>query len=73
MISLGLAIYINKSFYLLTLLFAILIILLKFNQLELIIMENSPQKPDLSNKDSDHISAEDHPIVISARNRLNKN
>ena len=79
LLNLCLAILINDLFYVLSLFFGILIILFKFSRLENLILENKNISEDSSedskseNEKLDQSSADEHPIIVSARKRLNKN
>ena len=75
LLNLCLAILINDLFYVLSLFFAILIILFKFSRLENLILENKNISDESGsvNEKLDQSSANEHPIIISAKKRLNKN
>ena len=75
LLNLCLAILINDLFYVLSLFFGILIILFKFSRLESLILENKNISDDSKseNEKLDQSSADEHPIIVSARKRLNKN
>ena len=74
LLNLSLAILINDLFYVLSLLFGILIILFKFSYLESIILKNNniPDDNNIKKKEINKTSADEHPIIVSARKRLNK-
>ena len=75
LLNLCLAILINDLFYVLSLFFGILITLFKFSRLESLILENKNISDDSKseNEKLDQSSADEHPIIVSARKRLNKN
>ena len=75
LLNLCLAILINDLFYVLSLFFGILIILFKLSRLESLILENKNISEDSKseNEKLDQSSADEHPIIVSARKRLNKN
>ena len=71
----SLAIFFSKIYYILALFFGISIILFKFHQLELMILEKKKEMSictDKKNQKIGNVSAEEHPIIVSARQRLNK-
>ena len=74
LLNLCLAILINDLFYVLSLFFGILIILFKFSRLESLILENKNISDDSKseNEKLDQSSADEHPIIVSAKKRLNK-
>ena len=75
LLNLCLAILINDLFYVLSLFFGILIILFKFNRLESLINKNKNIFDDSrsENEKLDQSGANEHPIIIAAKKRLNKN